>query len=190
MSERVRVARQARDQIGHWVAPASMRDHPCPHSCCMGKRPHPANMPVRLDRKFLRSLSEPELERELGSYQRYSDTHEDGFLQIVAEFRRREGVEERAHARSARARDRRAARNQEHSDEVYRQWLAAENATRGVMLNKAGERDGVNERTLFTGPASRVRKYASPELREWFEQRGRPTAMAFRMGGQKFDIYQ
>jgi hypothetical protein len=43
------------------------------------------------------------------------------------------------------------------------------------MLNKAGQRAEVNERSLFTGPESRMRKYASPELIEYFESHPRPT---------------
>ena len=31
-------------------------------------------------------------------------------------------------------------RNSEYQDEIYRQWLMAENATNGFMLNKAGQR--------------------------------------------------
>lgn len=44
--------------------------------------------------------------------------------------------------------------------------------------------------TRFTGPAARVRKYASPELKEYFEQHGRPTAASYRAGRQRRDIYQ
>lgn len=188
-SVKLRVARQARDQLGHWVSPPSLREHPCPHLCCRGKRVHPSNLPVRLDRKFLRGLSEDELERELGQYQKYSDSHERGFLQIIAELRRREESAERAEARKERAHERRARRSEEHRDEVYRQWLAAESATNGVMLNKAGVRAGINERSLFTGPRSRVEKYASPELREYFARHGRPTREAFRGGRQSRDVY-
>jgi len=168
---------QARDQIGHWVKPPSMREHPCPHSCCRNARVHPANLPVRLSRDYLRGLSERELERELGQYQNYSDTHERGFLQVIAELGRREERAERAEARK------------EHRDEVYRQWLQAEAATRGVMLNKAGQRAGIDERSLFTGPESRVVKYASPELFEWFEIHGRPTRAAFLGSAKERRLY-
>jgi len=58
---------------------------------------------------------------------------------------------------------------------VYRQWRAAEGATNGYMLNRAGQREGIDERSLFAGPESRVRKYASAELIEWFESHPRPT---------------
>lgn len=185
---RVRVARQPRDQIGHWVEPPGGK--PCHHSCCRGYRVHPHHLPVRLNRAYLRSLSEDELVRELETYQNYSDTHEHGFLAILREDTRRTESRERAEARREREKDRRRREASEHQDEVYRQWLAAENATNGYMLSAAGKAAGVNERTLFTGPASRVRRYASPELREWFEQHGRPTRHAFRGGRQQRDIYQ
>jgi hypothetical protein len=176
-----------RDQLGHWVEPVSKEDKPCPHACCRGKRVHPKNLPVKIDRGYLRSLTDEELETELGQYQRYSDTHERGFLQIVAEFGRRDV----ATAAKERARDRGRRKSEEHRDEVYRQWLQAESATSGVMLNRAGIHAGINERSLFTGPAKRVQKYASPELREFFEQRGRPLRSSFLGSGKNtFDVYQ
>lgn len=58
------------------------------------------------------------------------------------------------------------------------------------MLNAAGKAAGINERTLFTGSGARVRKYASPELREYFELHGRPTRESFALGRQRRDIYQ
>lgn len=180
---------QARDRIGHWVAPPSMRGHPCPHACCQGMHPHPRNTPVILSRSYLRSLSETEVERELAHYQRYSDTHERGFLQIIAEVGRREQSADRAAARKERARAKRLARESEFRDEVYRQWLMAEAATKGYMLNAAGKRAGIDERSLFTGPESRVVKYASPELFEYFEQHGRPTRAAFLGSARERRLY-
>ena len=56
------------------------------------------------------------------------------------------------------------------------------------MLNAAGKKAGIDERTLFTGPASRVRRYASPELLEYFARHGRPTREAFTSGRQRRDI--
>jgi hypothetical protein len=82
-------------------------------------------------------------------------------------------------APSGRARRRRQDAEQECRDEVYRQWLAAEAATNGYMLNRAGQRGGIDEHPLFVGPESRVRKYASPELIEWFESHPRPTRISW-----------
>ena len=156
-----------------------MRQHPCPHKCCQGKRVHPENLPVKLDRSFLRGLSEKELETELGEYISYSDTHEEGLRQVMAELDRREASGKRAEARKTRAKERARSRQDEYRDEVYRQWLMAENATNGYMLNKAGKAADIDERSLFTGPESRVKKYASPELYEWFESHPRPTRVSW-----------
>jgi hypothetical protein len=82
-------------------------------------------------------------------------------------------------ARSERDRRRRQDAEQEYRDEVYRQWRAAEAATNGYMLNRSGLREGIDERSLFAGPESRVRKYASPELIEWFESHLRPTRVSW-----------
>jgi hypothetical protein len=44
-----------------------------------------------------------------------------------------------------------------------------------VLLNRDGLAGGVDPASLFSGPASRVRKYASEELRTWFARHGRIT---------------
>ena len=67
-----------------------------------------------------------------------------------------------------------------YKDEVHRRTIAAEAATNGYMLSPVGKRAGVDPHTLFTGPESRARKYASPELKEWWDQNGRPTAADFQ----------
>jgi hypothetical protein len=164
-----------RDRIGHFVKPPSAAGRPCPHRCCRNYRVHPEHLPVRLDRAYLRTLSSDDIERELDQYANYADTHEAGFLQVIAEMTRREESEKRGAARKERARDRRQRAESEYKDEVYRRWLQAEAETKGVMLNKAGLAAGINERSLFTGPESRVSKYASPELIEYFESHPRPT---------------
>lgn len=164
-----------RDQLGHFVVRADAADRPCHHHCCEGKRVHPRTMPVKLNKTWLKSLTPAELDEELGQYAGFGESHEEGFLQIVAEMGRREDSQDRAHATKLRAKDRRQRRQSEYEDEVYRQWLTAEAETNGYMLNKAGRSAGINERSLFTGPESRVHKYATPELMDWFEANGRPT---------------
>lgn len=164
-----------RDQRGHFVKPKTARGHLCHHSCCNGSRVHPEKLPVKISRSYLRTLSGPQLERELGEYINYADTHEQGMTQIIAELDRRDESEKRAEARKARADERRQQRQSEYKDEVYRQWLMAESETNGYMLNKAGKKADIDERTLFTGPEYRVAKYASPELIEFFESHPRPT---------------
>jgi len=171
-----------RDQRGHWVKPKYARGQVCHHSCCNGSRVHPDKLPVKISRGYLRTLSEPQLERELNAYVNYSETHGPGMLQVMAELDRREEKEKvRAH-RKLQATERRKARQSEYTDEVYRQWLQAEAETNGYMLNnktlaeiRAGKRADISERSLFTGPEWRVEKYASPELIEYFESHPRPT---------------
>ena len=65
-------------------------------------------------------------------------------------------------------------------DEVHRRTISAEGATNGYMLSPAGKKAGIDPWSLFTGPESRARKYASPELKEWFDQNGRPTVTDFQ----------
>jgi len=164
-----------RDRFGHWVTPPSQQNRPCPHACCRGRRAHPRSLPVVLDKQYLRSLNETDLEAELRQYVNYTDKRPKAFGQITAEFDRRD----RAERATARRRDRQRERSQEHYDEVYRQYLAAEAATNGYMLNRAGLAAGVDEKSLFTGPEARVRKYASRELLDYFSEHGRPTRVSF-----------
>jgi hypothetical protein len=172
---RVRVYYNFRDRFGHFVAPPTSANRSCPHRCCQGRHPHPSHLPVRLDRQVLRGMGSDELERELEHYVHFYDTHGEGGLQIAAEIDRRTESQRKAAARKERAQRRRQDAESEYRDEVYRQWLRAEAETKGVMLNKRGLAAGVNERSLFTGPESRVRAYASPELFEFFESNPRPT---------------
>jgi minor capsid protein 2 len=60
-------------------------------------------------------------------------------------------------------------------DHVYEQYIAAEDATRGHMLTPQGQAAGIDPHDLFTGPASRARKWASDELKEWWDEHGRIT---------------
>lgn len=51
-------------------------------------------------------------------------------------------------------------------------YLAAEDATNGYLLNKAGIARGVDPYQLFSGSDAAARKYASSELLEWWDQNG------------------
>jgi len=64
---------------------------------------------------------------------------------------------------------------QSFRDYVYQQYLAAEDATNGYMLNKAGRTAGMDSYSLFVGNEARARKYASDELLEWWDVHGRVT---------------
>ncbi|RJL19346.1 hypothetical protein [Bailinhaonella thermotolerans] len=63
---------------------------------------------------------------------------------------------------------------------VYVQYLEAEAATRGVLLNRAGVAAGIDPITLFSGPESRAKKYASEELRRWWSDHPRVPYLDFR----------
>ncbi|MFE2994264.1 hypothetical protein ACFXG4_04940 [Nocardia sp. NPDC059246] len=62
-----------------------------------------------------------------------------------------------------------------HRDEAHQAWLNAEDATNGYMLSKHGERAGIDPRKLWSMPEDRARKYASEELRAWWDEYGRTT---------------
>ncbi|GAA3144875.1 hypothetical protein GCM10010466_39950 [Planomonospora alba] len=68
---------------------------------------------------------------------------------------------------------------------LYAEWLdmqvvEAENATRGVLLNKAGQAADIDPRTLFSGRADRARRYASEELLRWWGDHPRMTLTEFK----------
>lgn len=62
-----------------------------------------------------------------------------------------------------------------YRDHVYQQYLAAEDVTRGHMVTPAGQAAHVDPHSLFTGPAARARKWASDELKQWWDNHGRLT---------------
>lgn len=62
-----------------------------------------------------------------------------------------------------------------YRDYIYQLYLQAEIATNGHMLTKEGEGKNLSPLTLFSGPESRMTKYASPEMVDWFELHGRLT---------------
>ncbi|SDL73436.1 Phage minor capsid protein 2 [Nonomuraea maritima] len=68
---------------------------------------------------------------------------------------------------------------------LYDEWLeihyvAAERYTRGVLVTAEGRRQGVDGRSLLSGPAARAMKWASDELKAWWEQHPRMTLTEFR----------
>lgn len=65
-------------------------------------------------------------------------------------------------------------------DYAYGRYDDAEQATNGYMLNAAGRSAGFTEAALFTASEAQVRRYASPEMLEWFDQNGRPDLAEFR----------
>lgn len=67
----------------------------------------------------------------------------------------------------------------EFDDELDRRHAQATDDTNGVLLNARGRAAGIESRSLFYGPAVRVRAYASEELRDWFDEHGRVTFAQF-----------
>lgn len=74
-----------------------------------------------------------------------------------------------------------------HAEHVRETYLDAEAACRGHVLNAAGQAAGVDPESLWSGPAARVKKYASEELRDYLRDNGRMTLADFTaslLGGQ------
>lgn len=170
-----------RDLLGHWVKPRRREGQKCPHACCRNRRVHPDRFPVILDRELLRSASEEDLVHHLN---RADVGHSDrAIAQITGEIDRRERVQRNRAARRDRAAGRRRSRHEDFRAHLEGEFVAAERETRGHMLNRAGQAAGVDPRSLFTGPEARARKYASEELRRYWDSHPRLTAAEFTGGG-------
>lgn len=68
---------------------------------------------------------------------------------------------------------------QDYISFVDYQYLAAVEATSGVLVNREGIAKHIDGYTLFSGPLSRAQKYASEELLEFWEQNPRRTLSQF-----------
>jgi hypothetical protein len=171
-----------RDLLGHFVKPAKAQGEMCPHRCCRGRRPHPDRFPLILPKSLLRDAPEEELWAHLDRHASHAKGQnvED---QIVKEVIRRDTLKENKRRRGERAKDRRADRSAEFAAHLENEWIQAEKATNGNFTNKAGKSAGIDGRSLFTGPESRVRKYGSRELREYFESHPRVSRSEF-LGGE------
>ncbi|RSS59570.1 phage minor capsid protein [Streptomyces sp. WAC01280] len=66
-----------------------------------------------------------------------------------------------------------------YDEYVMRQYLAAEDATNGYLLNKKAQADGISPAHLFSGPARIAYARASDELKEWWQEHGRLTQAEF-----------
>lgn len=58
---------------------------------------------------------------------------------------------------------------------VTQQWTAAEQATSGFLLTPEGQRAGIDPQSLFSGPRARAERWASEELKRWWDTHGRMT---------------
>lgn len=79
---------------------------------------------------------------------------------------------------TARRVTRREAR-QMYDEYVIRQYLAAEEATNGYLLNPKARAAGHDPTSLFSGPARIAYARASDELKEWWAVHGRLTQAEF-----------
>ena len=96
----------------------------------------------------------------------------------VEQIRREEAIARlRAEGYTGRGFDELArAAYRDHVDRLY--WLAEEE-TNGFLLTREGEARGIDPRELFTGPEARARKWASDELKQFWDRYGRPTFEEF-----------
>ncbi|ADD43873.1 hypothetical protein [Stackebrandtia nassauensis] len=67
-----------------------------------------------------------------------------------------------------------------YDEYVQVSYVAAEDATAGHMLSKAGRAADVNPLSLFSGTTARARKYASEDLLRWWSEHGRMTFTEYR----------
>lgn len=67
-----------------------------------------------------------------------------------------------------------------YREELDRLQLAAEAATRGHMVTPEGKRRGITSRTLFGSNEAAARRYASDELKQFWDDHGRLTLDDFR----------
>jgi hypothetical protein len=165
-----------RDLLGHFVKPRSAQGDMCEHACCRGRRAHPTGTPKILPSKALRHASDENLAARYASIEGGSKKAERGRAQILHEMERRDtdakAKDSRAHAKYSR--------QLEQAEVREAGYVAAENATRGSMVNRKGQSRGVNPRTLIYGREAEFERYASDELKEYFTVHHRPTAASFR----------
>jgi hypothetical protein len=86
---------------------------------------------------------------------------------------------DRRDAQKARDKERWAATYAAWLHYAQAQWLQAEHATNGVLLNKAGDKAGINPRSLWSGSLAQARRYASEELLEFWQTHPRLTVSQY-----------
>lgn len=168
-----------RDLIGHWVRKQQRTQQMCGHACCRGYRVHPKNYPVILPNPLLRKATEDDL---AWHYEHASS--EKARAQVLHELDRRDQADKRKHERLQETQARVFGRRMAKQEEVDRIYGDAEQATGGYHLNAAGRekaaRGELDDRQLFTGPESLVRRYGSDELKNYFADNPRPTGAYFK----------
>lgn len=68
----------------------------------------------------------------------------------------------------------------DYDDYVHVEWLKAEEQCNGVMLNNTGKLAGISPQSLWQGTIARARKYASEELKYYWQRNGRINYSTFR----------
>ena len=91
-----------------------------------------------------------------------------------------EGVRRQEYTRTHRtgSSDRRSFRDiarEQYQLYIERQVVAAEQATRGYLLTSEGQARGIDPASLFSGPRARAERWASEELKRWWDANGRMT---------------
>lgn len=148
----------------------------CPHACCRNKRVHPENMPVILPSRLLRRASDDDLMKHYNRMQGDSRREERARMQVLHEMDRRD-TETKAKGNRAAAK---YSRQLEEADTREASYVAAEEVTRGNMVNRKGRSRDVNPRTLIYARDAEFDRYASDELKEFYMTRHRPTARGLR----------
>ena len=98
------------------------------------------------------------------------------------------GRRDRADRRARRNRERWAALRAEWFDWAWAQFLAAETACRGYLLNKDGRAAGIDPWTLWSGRSSRAMRYASEELLEFWAHSPRITVTEYSKHKRHYDL--
>jgi hypothetical protein len=163
-----------RDLRGHWIKKTWTPERKCRHHCCQGRRAHPKDVPLLPNRDVVRAMSDKALNAAI-------DWDDDTSIEkYLPELNRREKLENGRRESSERRKAKAAREKEEHYLAVHAAHERAESETRGHMLNAAGRAAGIHPRTLFTGPEARARKYASEELRNFWDDNGRMTIGEYR----------
>lgn len=87
---------------------------------------------------------------------------------------------DRTDRKARRDRERWATVREEWFHWAWAQFLAAETACRGYLLNRAGHAAGIDPWALWSGPTGRAMRYASEELLEFWGRSPRITVSEYR----------
>lgn len=129
---------------------------------------------VKAKPKPLREMTDDELAGALGAVD-WSDL--EAVRTLSREASRRD--------KNERERGKRRSESVAHANDLERQYLAAEEETRGHMLSRAGQAKNIDPKSLWEGSETRARKYASEELNEYWDAHPRLTIGKVREDARK-----